>query len=217
VAVGGTSANVRLTRLEPDIRQQGIMNLTLTAKAYARSQPVFLSASCSPTDTKIDDLRAEGREITITFRNAELNGSFEFGRNLIHVAPGSKRPADLPAALPAPMEAFAAPVYLPPVPFLESVAVTPVGTSQSGAGALQAARNYVSGGAAGTNVAVVLPAYTLLENDEIPVYNRAGFTITVFPPTGGYLEGYGTNTGLMLLDNSVARFSASPSGAIVFA
>ena len=93
-AIGGADSNVRMTRIEPDMRQTGPVTVTRLARPYARSKDIYKSEVCHPDTKKLDDLRGQGRLLQLTFATNELGGSFEFGKHLIHVEPGDARPVD---------------------------------------------------------------------------------------------------------------------------
>jgi len=95
--------------------------------------------------------------------------------------------------------------------------IIPTGSTQATAAPLQVARNYVYSGDPTGNYAVILPVISTMEGWELPVFNRTGFTITIFPPVGGQIETNTVNAGVQLLSGSVGRFSISPTGTIVLA
>ncbi len=84
------------------------------------------------------------------------------------------------------------------------------GTTQGTATQLVFAPMYVTSGTGG----VVLPQATDFAGGELPVYNRTGATITVYPFPGDTIEGHAVNVGVPILVWSVGRFSVDETGLI---
>jgi len=99
--VGGTPASddpvginrrMHLTRIEPDFKQVGDMELTVVGRPFAngaieeRGPFVY-----TDTDGKID-LRTEFRLINLRFRSNTIDGDYEMGRLLITAELGDERP-----------------------------------------------------------------------------------------------------------------------------
>jgi hypothetical protein len=99
--VGGTPASddpiginrrMHLTRIEPDFRQVGNMELTVVGRPFA-NDGVTEKGPYTYTETagKID-LRAEYRLINLRFRSNVIDGDYEMGRILITAELGDERP-----------------------------------------------------------------------------------------------------------------------------
>lgn len=99
--VGGTPASdeavginrrMHLTRIEPDFKQVGDMELTVVGRPFADGSveergPFVFSGS----DGKID-LRTEFRLINLRFRSNTIDGDYEMGRILVTAELGDERP-----------------------------------------------------------------------------------------------------------------------------
>lgn len=81
----------RLTRIEPDFVQSGIMTVTVTGKEFAQT-PIKSSAPYvfTPTTGKID-MREQRREIRVKFESNEAGGNYEAGKIILHIEPGDVR------------------------------------------------------------------------------------------------------------------------------
>jgi hypothetical protein len=93
-SIGQPDSNVRLTRVEPDFRQVGELLMERRARAYARSKLGIRTAVFQPGTKKIDDLRGQGRELTLKVSSNAPGGHYEFGQVLIHIEPGDVRPVE---------------------------------------------------------------------------------------------------------------------------
>ena len=99
--VGGTPASddaiginrrMHLTRIEPDFKQVGDMELTIVGRPFANGEieergPFVYTDS----DGKID-LRTEFRLVNLRFRSNTIDGDYEMGRILITAELGDERP-----------------------------------------------------------------------------------------------------------------------------
>lgn len=99
--VGGTPASddpmginrrMHLTRIEPDFKQVGDMELTIVGRPFANDgveeKGPFIY---TPTSGKVD-LRAEYRLINLRWRSNVIDGDYEAGRTLITAELGDERP-----------------------------------------------------------------------------------------------------------------------------
>jgi len=99
--VGGTPAEdvtitanrrMHITRIEPDFRQVGDMELLVAGRPFAQgpieSQGPFVFKD---TDGKID-LRVEHRLMSLIFSSNVIDGDYEAGRIMITAEPGDERP-----------------------------------------------------------------------------------------------------------------------------
>jgi hypothetical protein len=93
---------------------------------------------------------------------------------------------------------------------LAAANVAAAGTNQGTATALTLARNYVTSGTGG----VKLPQASTFNNAIVPVFNRNGATITVYPFLGDQIEANGANTGITLSNNQTAYFSVDANGVV---
>jgi hypothetical protein len=83
---------MHLTRIEPDFKQVGDMELTVVGRPFANGEieergPFVYTDS----DGKID-LRTEFRLINLRFRSNTIDGDYEMGRILITAELGDERP-----------------------------------------------------------------------------------------------------------------------------
>lgn len=85
--------------------------------------------------------------------------------------------------------------------------VTGVGTTQSGAPLLSGGVNVLNSTAA--NTAAILPTYA---SGPITVRVTGGTTATVFPPTGGSLNGGSANASVTVASGTAAIFVPHPNG-----
>jgi hypothetical protein len=99
--VGGTPASdepmginrrMHLTRIEPDFKQVGDMELTVVGRPFANDgveeRGPFIY---TPTSGKVD-LRVEARLVSLRWRSNVVNGDYEAGRTLITAEFGDERP-----------------------------------------------------------------------------------------------------------------------------
>lgn len=99
--VGGTPASddpiginrrMHLTRIEPDFKQVGDMELTVVGRPFANGEIEERGPFVyTDTDGKID-LRTEFRLINLRFRSNTIDGDYEMGRVLITAELGDERP-----------------------------------------------------------------------------------------------------------------------------
>lgn len=88
-----TDAWTELTRVEPDMIQNGEMSLYVSGNVYARSTPTVSSRSpyiFLPNTEKID-MREQERELLLTFTSDTVGGYFEMGQTLLVGKIGDKR------------------------------------------------------------------------------------------------------------------------------
>ena len=95
---------------------------------------------------------------------------------------------------------------------LSSVTVTATGTTQLGAAIAPLAKVLVN---SGSGLAILLPQSATFGGQTMPVYNRTGGTITIFPFAGDTIESGGVNTGITLQNLQTAHFSVSNSGLLI--
>jgi hypothetical protein len=65
----------------------------------------------------------------------------------------------------------------------------------------------------GTGGVLLLPA-AFFVNVEMPILNRSGATIVIYPYFGDAIEGNATDVGIPILDNATARFSVDQAGML---
>ena len=99
--VGGTPASddpmginrrMHLTRIEPDFRQVGDMELTVVGRPFANDGVTEKGPFVYPENTGKIDLRVEARLINLRFRSNVIDGDYEMGRLLITAELGDERP-----------------------------------------------------------------------------------------------------------------------------
>jgi hypothetical protein len=95
-------------------------------------------------------------------------------------------------------------------PSLPGQAIAAAGTSQGTAAALIVGRNYVESGSGG----VLLPHASTFNGAEVPVFNRSGAAIAVYPFPNDQIESGAVNVPVTLSNNSVGRFSVDPAGIV---
>ena len=88
----GVNRRMHLTRIEPDFKQVGDMELTIVGRPFANDgveeKGPFIY---TPTSGKVD-LRAEYRLINLRWRSNVIDGDYEAGRTLITAEFGDERP-----------------------------------------------------------------------------------------------------------------------------
>ena len=99
--VGGTPASdepiginrrMHLTRIEPDFKQVGDMELTVVGRPFANDGVTEKGPYVYPENVGKIDLRAEYRLINLRFRSNVIDGDYEMGRILITAELGDERP-----------------------------------------------------------------------------------------------------------------------------
>ena len=99
--VGGTPASddpiginrrMHLTRVEPDFKQVGDMELTVVGRPFANDGVTEQGPYTFPENVGKVDLRAEHRLINLRFRSNVVDGDYEAGRILITAELGDERP-----------------------------------------------------------------------------------------------------------------------------
>jgi len=88
----GVNRRMHLTRIEPDFKQVGDMELTIIGRPFANDgveeKGPFIY---TPTSGKVD-LRVEARLVSLRWRSNVINGDYEAGRTLITAEFGDERP-----------------------------------------------------------------------------------------------------------------------------
>ena len=88
----GVNRRMHLTRIEPDFKQVGDMELTVVGRPFANDgveeRGPFIY---TPTSGKVD-LRVEARLVSLRWRSNVVNGDYEAGRTLITAEFGDERP-----------------------------------------------------------------------------------------------------------------------------
>ncbi len=88
----GVNRRMHLTRIEPDFKQVGDMELTIVGRPFANDgveeKGPFVY---TPTSGKVD-LRAEYRLVSLRWRSNVIDGDYEAGRTLITAEFGDERP-----------------------------------------------------------------------------------------------------------------------------
>lgn len=90
----------------------------------------------------------------------------------------------------------------PPVPAAVAAGIVAQPGGITGAKALSARINIVSVVAAGTGVKL-----TLLGGQRQEVFNRSGFSLTVYPAGGTAIEGNGVNVPVTIANSGAATFT----------
>lgn len=99
--VGGTPAEdvtitanrrMHITRIEPDFRQAGDMELFVVGRPFAQGDEQVDGPYVFPDTAGKIDLRVEHRLINLQFRSNVVDGDFEFGRIMITAELGDERP-----------------------------------------------------------------------------------------------------------------------------
>jgi hypothetical protein len=119
---------------------------------------------------------------------------------------------------PSPNPGFGDPItwtgepVFPPAQQLPAYTVAATGTNQLTAAPVPLAQVLVN---AGPNGGISLPAATSFNNAIMPVFNRTGGLITVYPHANDSIENNGVNVGVPIEDMSVAHFSVAQSGLLI--
>ena len=88
----GINRRMHLTRIEPDFRQVGDMELTVVGRPFANGETEERGPFVyTENDGKID-LRTEFRLVNLRFRSNVIDGDYEMGRLLITAELGDERP-----------------------------------------------------------------------------------------------------------------------------
>lgn len=87
----GIDRDIRLERIEPDIIQNGTINLTVRGRPFARS-PIVNSAprQILPNTTRLE-VREQRREMTLKFESNEVGGDYQMGNTLFEIDFGDVR------------------------------------------------------------------------------------------------------------------------------
>jgi hypothetical protein len=96
---------------------------------------------------------------------------------------------------------------------LSPVVIAAAGTTQATATAASLGRILVSSGSGG----IELPLSSTFGGAEIPVINRTGAAITVYPASGDQIETNAVNVGVTLQNDQTGRFSVFTTGTLVLA
>jgi hypothetical protein len=88
----GVNRRMHLTRIEPDFKQVGDMELTVVGRPFANDGVEEKGPfTYTPTSGKVD-LRVEARLISLRWRSNVIDGDYEAGRTLITAEFGDERP-----------------------------------------------------------------------------------------------------------------------------
>jgi hypothetical protein len=88
----GVNRRMHLTRIEPDFKQVGDMELTVVGRPFANDGVEEKGPfTYTPTSGKVD-LRAEYRLVSLRWRSNVIDGDYEAGRTLITAEFGDERP-----------------------------------------------------------------------------------------------------------------------------
>jgi hypothetical protein len=119
---------------------------------------------------------------------------------------------------PAPIAGFGRPLVwsvgdpmFGPVQQLPAVTVMATGTTQLTAAPIPLAKVLVNAGSGG----VLLPQSSCFQGATMPVYNRSGGPITIYPHAGDTIESNGANAGQTIQDETTAHFSVAQSGLLI--
>lgn len=119
---------------------------------------------------------------------------------------------------PAPIPGFGRPLIwsvgdpmFGPVQQLPAVTVAATGTTQLTAAPVPLAKVLVNAGTGG----VLLPAASTFCGATMPVYNRSGGPITIYPHAGDTIESNGVNGGVTIQNEQTAHLSVAQSGLLI--
>ena len=88
----GVNRRMHLTRIEPDFKQVGDMELTVVGRPFANDGVEEKGPfTYTPTSGKVD-LRVEARLVSLRWRSNVIDGDYEAGRTLITAEFGDERP-----------------------------------------------------------------------------------------------------------------------------
>lgn len=87
----GSNHWTRLSRVEPDFAQRGIMNLIVRGREFANSEPVQEGPYVFDSTTERVDLRAQYRHLTLRMESNTLHGDYQMGRVILHTETGDVR------------------------------------------------------------------------------------------------------------------------------
>jgi hypothetical protein len=88
----GVNRRMHLTRIEPDFKQVGDMELTIVGRPFANDGVEEKGPfTYTPTSGKVD-LRVEARLVSLRWRSNVIDGDYEAGRTLITAEFGDERP-----------------------------------------------------------------------------------------------------------------------------
>jgi hypothetical protein len=88
----GINRRMHLTRIEPDFKQVGDMELTIVGRPFADGQIEEKGPFVYGENSGKVDLRAEYRLVNLRFRSNIIDGDYEMGRVLITAELGDERP-----------------------------------------------------------------------------------------------------------------------------
>lgn len=103
---------------------------------------------------------------------------------------------------------------LGPIMNLPAVTVVATGTTQLTASPVPLAKLLVNAGPGG---GICLPPACTFNDATVPVYNRTGGVLTIYPHAGDTIESNGVNAGVTLQDEQTANFSVANSGLLILA
>lgn len=89
------NANTRITRIEPDFKQQGEMTVVVRGSSYPQSSDVNDSAAVAfdpgMVDPAVCDVRDQRRLMRLKFSSNTQGGDYHMGKPLLHLEPGDER------------------------------------------------------------------------------------------------------------------------------
>ena len=88
----GVNRRMHLTRVEPDFKQVGEMELTVVGRPFANDGVTEKGPFIFAQDAGKIDLRVESRLVNLRWRSNVINGDYEAGRTLITAEFGDERP-----------------------------------------------------------------------------------------------------------------------------
>jgi len=88
----GVNRRMHLTRVEPDFKQVGDMELTVVCRPFANDGVTEKGPFVFASDAGKVDLRVEARLVNLRWRSNVIDGDFEAGRTLITAEFGDERP-----------------------------------------------------------------------------------------------------------------------------
>jgi len=89
--LSGSNQWTRVERVEPDFIMAGDMSLVVTGESYAQETTVDSALFPFNGNTGKIDLREQRRQIRLRFISNSINGTFQMGRTILHLAPGDNR------------------------------------------------------------------------------------------------------------------------------
>lgn len=87
----GTDRWLDIYRFEPDMLQNGPMNLLINTQDYARGENIEYGPYLIEEDTTKIDLRVQGREVNLQFQSDVIGGFYEINQSLLYLRTGDAR------------------------------------------------------------------------------------------------------------------------------